>query len=503
MSLRTAMSQSLAAALTIEPFLKAGGRQLPEWQRETAMAARWQTPDYSEFAKQAATYQASLWVYFCVTRIMEAAAAVPYQVYSIAGEEETSITAHPFEQRLAAPNASMSGYELMEATFGSLELTGNAYWYLTLPSGADGKPVAGSEPLEIWWLRSDRMQPVPDPDEWLRGYVYTVDGQATPLHKEEVVHFKRWHPVEDYIGLSPLQALRYTIEQDSAAQEWNARFFRENAVPSAIVSIEDAISDADYEAVVKQWQGKYGGVGNAHKMAFVRGSAVDVKTLGLPQKDMQFLELLNLTQRQIFNIYGIPMGKWSENATEANAKVAERTFTNDTLWPKLTRVGSLISSGPLARYGDNLRGRFEDVRIPDKDIELRELELILRGTVDPMTGMPTPVMTVDEIRQEYWQLPPLTGVLAEVTERPMPRAEVEGTPPEETEEAKADLRRWRDVAMKEFKAERNPAEREFVSNVIPSWLRAGVEAQLAAAATLEEVKAAFAAPFRPGWQGYP
>jgi len=513
----------------IENFLKARGYAkaqtggILDWQRRTAEAQKWRLPDYSEFEKQAATYQSSLWVYFCVTRIMEASAAVPYQVFSVAGEEETEITAHPFEQRLAHPNESMSGYELMEATFGSLELTGNAYWYLTLPSGADGRPVAGSEPLEIWWLRSDRMRPVPDPDEWLKGYVYTVDGQSLPLYKDEVVHFKRWHPIEDYIGLSPLEALRYTIEQDGAAQEWNARFFRENAMPSAIVSIENAISDSDYETVVKQWQGKYGGIGNAHKIAFVRGSSVDVKTLGIPHKDMQFLELLNLTQRQIFNIYGIPMGKWSENATEANAKVAERTFTNDTLWPRLQRVSSQINKGPLCRYGDNLRGRFEDIRIPDKDIELAELELILRGTIDPMTGMPTPVMAVDEIRQKYWQLPPMGGVVG--LPEAMSAAEVEEAKAalkaamaqgmaiarerEHEVEVQAyldyqdDLRKWRDVAVREFKAERNPAEREFVSDVIPAYVKASVEAELSAATTLEEVKAAFAAPFRPGWQGYP
>lgn len=487
-------------------YLKAQRGQIPDWQRETAEAQRWRVPDYSEFERQASTYQQSLWVYFCVTRIMEAAAAVPYQVYTVAGEEETAVVGHSFEQRLANPNENMSGFELMEATFGSLELTGNAYWYLTLPSDAGGKPVAGGEPLEIWWLRSDRVRPVPDPDQWLRGYVYTVDGQDMPLHKEEVVHFKRWHPAEDYVGLSPLEALRYTIEQDASAQEWNARFFRENAVPSAIVSIQDVISDADYDTVVKQWQGKYKGVGNAHKVAFVRGSAVDVKTLGISQKDMEFLALLNLTQRQIFNLYGFPMGKWSENATEANAKVAERTFVNDTLWPKLTRVGSQISKGPLGRYGDNLRGRFDDVRIPDKDIELRELELILRGTVNPLTGMPTPVMAVDEIRQKYWQLPPM----AEVTQPRIPSSMAEDQakalfPQELIDRAtQADLRRWRDVAVRVFKAGEDPLRRQFSSTVIPARMRASVQAGLSAATTLEEVKAAFAAPFRVvGWEGYP
>lgn len=464
-------------------YVKAEKKRIPTWAEATAELARWTLPNYELYRNQCKAYAQSLWVYFCVTRIAERAALVPYHVYEIdpATEEEVEVQEHPLELLLASPNEGMSGFELMEYTFGSLELTGNAYWYLTL----DQRGI----PVEIWPLRPDRVEVVPSKTEWVKGYIYHVDGHRIPLEKQEVVHFKRWHPLEDYVGLSPIQAAALAIEGDLNAQRWNARFFHENAIPSGVIAIKEHISDADYDAIVKQWEGKYKGVEGAHKVAFIRGSDVSVETLSIPHRDMEFLEYRKFTQREIFNIYGIPMGKWIENATEANAKVAERTFINDTLWPKLVRVGWKISSEVLSRWGENLRGRFEDIRITDRELQLRELEIVAKGAMDPTLGLPVPLMTVDEMRARYFDLPPMSEVQG--------KALLEASRRMDTA-LRQELRRWKDVAVRLFKEGRDPTGREFRSEIIPDWLKAAIKAQLAEAKTLEEVKQAFQPPFGPG-----
>ena len=43
--------------------------------------------------------------------IMEAAAAVPYQVYTVSGETETEVVGHDFEQRLAEFEAAFNEQE--------------------------------------------------------------------------------------------------------------------------------------------------------------------------------------------------------------------------------------------------------------------------------------------------------------------------------------------------------------------------------------------------------
>jgi hypothetical protein len=69
----------------------------------------------------------------------------------------------------------------------------------------------------------------------------------------------------------------------------------------------------------------------------------------------------------------------------------------------------------------------------------------------------------------------------------------------------AELKRWRKVAVKEFAAGRNPADRVFDSVVIDADHKASILAALSIAENESEVKAAFEpAPFRHSeWQNYP
>lgn len=447
--------------------------------------------DYELYANQAKAYAQSAWVYVCVSHKAQAAASVPYCVLELRGEERTEVPNHPLELLLQKPNDKFSGFELMESTVGYLDLCGNAYWYLNPGKG---------QPLEIWVLRPDRIEIVPDPNEWIKGYVYTVNGVPCPLERDEVIHFKRWHPLKDYEGLSAIEAAALSIELDNKALIWDTSFFKESAVPSAIVNV-GPISDADFEDVKAQWEGKYKGAARSHKTAFVRSSQeLGVETIAIKQADMQFLETMRFSREQIFNIFGFHLGMLSENATEANAKVAYQYFYNTTLYPILRRIGDKISSELLSRWGEGLAGEFEDVRIGEsKELWLQELQTVQKGAVGPL-GMPEPIMTVDEIRERYFQLDPMSRQIAGPTaqvagEQGGRGAEEQGGEGEESEELKAELRKWRDVSLRLITSNRNPAEREFKSDVIPDDVRAWITEGLWEAKGPEEVKAVFAGPF--------
>ena len=283
------------------------------------------------------------------------------------------------------PNPLLSRFELIEHTVGHLEVHGNAYWFLA------GEP--GGLPLELWPLRPDRVSVVPDARRGVRGYVYEVEGRRVPLEAAEVVHFRRWHPGNDYYGLSALEAARLAVEADRAMADWNRRYFGEGmAVPAGIVAIRERISDTDYERLQREWRSAYGG--RERRTAFLRGAAVEWHSVGLSQQDMDFLNARRFNREEIFQIFGIPVGMFSENATEANALVGERVFVERTLWPKLVRIAEKITTDLLPFYGNDLIGRFEDIRPQDRRTQLEEIR-VARG-----------VLTVDEIRARYFGLGP-------------------------------------------------------------------------------------------------
>src|SRR5690606_5937727 len=203
-------------------------------------AALW--PDLAAVEAQARVYQQSPWVYIAINRIAEAAALVPLHVYRREGEQRIAVERHPLEDLLDAPNPYLSRFELIEQTVGMLELTGNAYWFLA--------GYGRGAPSQIGLLRPDRVSIVPDPDHYVRGYLYEIDGQRIPLETVEVVHFKRRHPANDYYGLSALEAGRVTIASDRAMAEWNrSTFGRDHGGPAGIGKVEEEVADADFERV--------------------------------------------------------------------------------------------------------------------------------------------------------------------------------------------------------------------------------------------------------------
>lgn len=343
--------------------------------------------DPMQAAEHGTIYQQSPWVYVAVSRIAEAGALVPLQVMRLEGEKRVQVMQHPLERLLDNPNPAQSRFELFEATLGFLELTGNAYWFIA--GDAAGRPA------QIWVLRPERVSIVPHPQQYVRGYVYEVDGKRIPLDAVEVVHFKRWHPANDYYGLSALEAARLAVDSDRAMARWNRNTFgKDNGVPAGIVNIQEYISDDDFERVKREWRASYGGA--QRRTAFLRGGAVEWQNIGLSHTDLDFLNGREAHRDEILNIFGIPVGLVSENATEANARVAERQFIERTLYPKLVRLSLKITQALLPFYPGEHIAAFEDIRPTDVQARLDEIRTAQS------------VLSVNEIRERYYDMPPVT-----------------------------------------------------------------------------------------------
>lgn len=360
-------------------------RQVPHLEA-VAVHNDWHSGDMLAQMAQSGVYQQSPYVYVAVNRIAETGALVPLKIFRLAGEQRLEVDNHPLEQLLANPNPYLSQFELLEQTLGFLELTGNAYWFLA----GDARGL----PAEIWLLRPDRITIVPDADHYIRGYLYEIDGKRIPLDTVEVVHFKRWHPANDYYGLSALEAARLAVQSDRAMAQWNYNTFgKDNGVPAGVVSIKDYISDADFDRLKREWRSSYGGT--SRRTAFLRGGTVEWQNIGLTHTELDFLQGRKTHRDEILNIFGIPVGLVSENATEANAKVAERLFIERTLYPKLVRLAQKITQEILPFYPGEHVAAFEDIRPTDVQTRLNEIRTAQS------------VLSINEIREKYYHLPPV------------------------------------------------------------------------------------------------
>ena len=164
-------------------------------------------------------------------------------------------------------------------------------------------------------------------------------------------------------------------------------------MPAGIVNIRDFISDSDFERLKREWRSNYGGT--SRRTAFLRGGAVEWQHIGLSHSDLDFLQGRRAQRDEILNIFGIPVGLVSENATEANAKVAERQFIERTLYPKLLRLAEKISAELLPFYGRELAAAYDDIRPTDARARLDEIRTAY------------PLLSINELRARYFQLPPV------------------------------------------------------------------------------------------------
>ena len=342
-------------------------------------------------------------------------------------------------------------------------------------------------------LRPDRVSIVPDPARFVKGYVYEIDGTRIPLDPLEVVHFKRWHPANDYYGLSALEAARLAVSSDGAMAEWNRNTFgMDNGVPAGIVQIKDFVSDTDFDRIKREWRQSYGGP--QRRTAFLRGGGIEWQNIGLNHHELDFLKGRQAHRDEILNTFGIPVGLVSENATEANAKVAERLFIERTLWPKLNRISQKITQELLPFWPGLYLAEFEDIRPTDVQARMDEIRASY------------PVLSINEIRARYYQLPAVewghtpVGHVAAPTPTAAPISSdspmTTPTPPSDPDPSNAlkaaldELGRWERFTLKRHGRSNG---RPFEIRNLPDELAFEISAGLLAAPTADDQRAVFTA----------
>jgi hypothetical protein len=264
---------------------------------------------------------------------------------------------------------------------------------------------------------------------------------------------------------------------------WNRNTFgRDNGVPAGIVNVKDFVSDGDFERIKREWRSSYGGP--QRRTAFLRGGSIEWHDIGLSHTDLDFLQGRQANRDEILNIFGVPVGLVSENATEANARVAERSFIERTLWPKLVRLSQKISQELLPFWPGDYVAVFEDIRPTDVQARLDEIRTAQS------------VLSINEVREKFYHLPPVEWgahpVGAEIVAVAAAEAQPEDPPePAAVPDVKAqlaELSRWETFALKRWD---RPGHRPFEPRALPEDVVFEVRVRLSAVDDVEAARTVF------------
>ncbi len=312
-------------------------------------------------------YQQNAIVYRCINEIANGASAVKFQVF----DGDTQIENHPLEALLNRPNPQMAGSEYFQALYSYLLLDGNSY---ALRSDVNGKPS------ELHILRPDRMTITPSKTQIPKNYQYKINGQIAAQYDvdpetgaSEVKHLKLWNPLDDYYGLSPISAAAVDIDQHNLAARHNVNLLNNGARPSGAIVFkpkDDAgmpvqLSEAQRQQLHTDLNARFSGPDNSGRAMLLEGD-FDWKEMGLTPKDMDFLELKNMSARDIALCFGVPsqLVGVPDAQTYANVQEARLALYEDTIVPLMMRMQSDLNEWLSPSYGENIEIRYDIDSIP-------------------------------------------------------------------------------------------------------------------------------------------
>lgn len=328
----------------------------------------WSPKNYEAFAKEA--YAKNVIAFQSINKIAEAVASIKFNLFR--GQQE--LVAHPLLDLLAKPNPLQSGTEYIRAKVGYLMIAGNGY---------EERVKIGQDVRELYQLRPDRMKVVPSPAGMPAGYVYAVGGRTITWDVDpatldsDVRHLKLFNPIDDWYGMSPIEAGAYSIDQHNESMAWMQALLQNSARPSGalVVSNGNSLTDDNFNRLKSQIEEQYSGSGNAGRPMLLEGG-LDWKSMGLSPTDMGIIEAKYSAARDVALAFGVPpqlLGIPGDN-TYSNYAEARLAFWEDTVLPLLDMIVQDWNAWLAAPYGVEFRPNIDDIpAIADKRTKLWDM----------------------------------------------------------------------------------------------------------------------------------
>ena len=334
--------------------------------------------DYAKIAQEGYTWNPI--GYKCVREVANSAAQIPFKV--MRGEEEVA-NDHPLVRLLARPNPTQAGAEFFQALYSYLQMDGNAY---AVKNEINGRPT------EISLLRPDRVEVKTNNTAVPIGYEYTFDGAIIAKYDVDPItgasqlkHFKRFNPLHDHKGLSPMLPAAAEIDLFNEIIKHNIALLKNGARPAGMLVYKpmdttgqpSRLTDEQREVIKDGLQQAMQGAENAGKPLFLEGE-FNWTELGLSPRDMDFLVQKNTASRLIALCLGVPsqLVGVPDAQTYSNMGEARLALYEETVIPLAQRVLSDINEWLVPAFGEqNLRIEYNFDKIPaiaDRTMRLYE-----------------------------------------------------------------------------------------------------------------------------------
>jgi len=325
--------------------------------------AVWSDRNYDAFAREA--YIKNAVVYKCISMVARSASSVPFLAFD--KRTNRTIETSSLVDLLNAPNPAQSRVDFFEALYSYRLISGNAFVQAVSLNGI---------PKELFILRPDRITIIIGRGNIPTAYKYKIDATEKTFYvdgfsgKSEILHIKNFNPINDWYGLSPIEAASYSIDQHNEASKWNQSMLQNGARPcgALMVKSDDSgsayLTDEQFNRLKKQLSDEFSGAENTGKPLLLEGG-LEWKEMSLTPSDMDFLNMKHSCARDIAMAFGVPaqlLGIPGDD-TYSNLAEARLALWEETIIPLIDSVLSHLNTWLCPMFGKNISLYYEKDKI--------------------------------------------------------------------------------------------------------------------------------------------
>ena len=321
--------------------------------------AVWSERRYDSFASEG--YQTNVIAHRAIAMIASAASSVNFKLFDKdATGQKREIKQHPLLALIEQPSVAHHKASFVEALVTYRLISGNGY---ILAVGPDDEA-----PKELHLLRPDRMTIIAGRNGYPAAYRHQCGAVKSdyPVHpvtgKSRILHLKAFHPLNDYYGLSPMEAASHSIDMHNNSSNWNQALLQNSARPSGALGVKNAeagvggqLSEDQYWRIKNQIDEQFSGYSNAGRPLLLEGG-LEWKEMSLSPREMDYLEARHSAARDIALAFGVPpqmLGIPGDN-TYANLAEARLSLWEQTVLPLMQNVIDGLNGWLSPLYPGNL-----------------------------------------------------------------------------------------------------------------------------------------------------
>lgn len=352
--------------------------------------------------------------YASIRMIACQAAAVPL----ILKDGDKLIEDHALLRLLKRPNPMQSFSEFFEQAYSFILMNGNSYIEAVF---ANQKPAPQKgEPALLRNLRPSRISITPADNRMPANYIFEFGGRkvtfgVTTMGVSNILHLKLFNPIDDWFGMSPINAASWSIDQHNASSRWNLNILGNSSKPSGFLlqkSEENVITDTQRKALKEELELKHSGPENVERPMVVEGG-FEFKEGAMKAKDIDFLNGKKMSAHDIALAFGVPIDLINtQQAKFDNIQASNQQLWENTILPLMEHFVNELNNWLVPRYGnENLKLEInEDKILPLTQRKLRRsqaLESISHMTINEkrkLSGLPS-LEGGDQLLVAFGQIP--------------------------------------------------------------------------------------------------